>query len=578
MPTKSQTEITVETTLERAKRVQAYVEELISTTGEHPECELKKSWLRNTPYLKAEFIKDVQSIANSEIPIEKEKYIVVGVDETSREFVGLNHADYDEAAIRQLLESNLDSVPDYEILYLKNSDKDYVVVRIGHQTQKPFVATKDIKDGAKTYLRASEIWVKPNGSTGKKKVTSRSELLGLIDVEVRVREEVDLRLGKILPEIRLEERAKIGATTFGAVPTFTSTDEEFVVYVEQIVAANESSRFYVLLEKLRDRCLELWEKKLEDGDFLSVEEMTAIKAADFIPGMNRLALLGLTVIRYRADRTWFRSIADLLLEIFKVSKNLSRITPREITSPKAESFDEHLSETVPALESFLVASLLVGYEVTIRKAITYSSEFFPRIVKVKPSSGYSYEEYDSFFLFYPFYYSSIDRRLDLLATERFGSIGSIVLLFRSEKLLSRSMLQVMCLNDWLSFLSFENVGNGLRGGEPETFKYLAETYPTVGMSYYPVYVRESLSNVEPFINSVWEDLPEGKNNYFLLDSKLAEILRGFDLKKRKDLLVRFLIAMESEHSNVMLQQMRMPFAPHWNDEIETIKKEYNKRG
>ncbi|MBX3295459.1 MAG: hypothetical protein KF762_07085 [Acidobacteria bacterium] len=577
MPTKSKTEITVETALERTKRVQAYVEELISTTGEHPECELKRSWLRNTPYLKAEFIKDVQSIANSEIPIEKEKYVVVGVDEVSREFVGVNHTDYDEASIRQLLESNLDAVPNYEILYLKNSNKDYVVMRIGHQTQKPFVATKDIKDGDKTHLRASEIWVKPNGSTGKRKVTSRNELISLIDVEARVREEVELRLGRILPEIRLEERARIGTTTFGAVPTFTSTDEEFVVYVEQIVAANESSRFNVLLEKLRERCLELWEKKLEDGDVLSVEEMTAIKAADFIPGMNRLALLGLTVIRYRADIKWFRSIADLLLEIFGLSKNLSRITPREIAAQKVESLNEHLSETVPGLESFLVANVLVGYEITIRKEVRYSTEFFPRVVKVKPHRDYGYEEYDSFFLFYP-YYRSYDRRLDLLVSERFGSISSIVSLFRSEKLLSRSMLQVMCLNDWLSFLSFEKVGNDLKGGEPETIKYLEETYPTVGMSFYPVYVRESLSNVESFVNSVWGDLQDGKNNYFLLDPELAEILRGFDLKKRKELLVRFLIAMESEHSKVMLQQMRMPFAPHWSDEIETIKKEYKKQG
>src|SRR5688500_17605026 len=119
MPETSQTTSTQESTLERAKRIQLYVEELIATIGEHPECELKRSWRRDTPYLKAEFVKDVQSIANSDIPIETEKYIVVGVDEGSREFVGVNHADYDEASIRQLLESHLDPVPAYEVLYLK---------------------------------------------------------------------------------------------------------------------------------------------------------------------------------------------------------------------------------------------------------------------------------------------------------------------------------------------------------------------------------------------------------------------------------------------------------------------------
>lgn len=572
MPTESQNEVKAETALQRAKRVQTYVEELISTTGEHPECELKRSWLRTTPYLKAEFIKDVQSIANSEIPIEKEKYVVVGVDESSRNFVGLNHSDYDEAAIRQLLESNLDSVPEYEILYPKKGDKDYVVVRIGHQTQRPFVATKDISEGDKTYLRAAEIWVKPNGSTGKKKVTSRSELIRLVDVEARIREEVELRLGRILPEIRLEERAKIGTTAFGAVPSFTSTDEEFVVYVEQLVAANDRSRFYVLLEKLRERCLELWERKIEDGDVLSVEEISTIKSVDFLPGMSRIALLGLTLIRYRGEKEWFKSLSDLLLEIFKISKKLTRLIPREANQEVA-SLDEHHTATIPALESFLVANLLVGYEITLRKAVTYSSEFFPRIIKVTPSpSAYSSEDYDCFFLFYPFYYDSIDRRLDLLVTERFSSIASITTLFRSEKLLTRSILQVICLNDWLSFLSFEKVGNSLKGGEPETVNYLKTEYPTVGKSYSPVYVRESLSNVQSIVDEIWGDLPLGKNNYFLLDSKLAKILEGFDLKTRKELFVRFLIAMESEHSKIMFAQMRMPFSPHWNDEIESIKR------
>jgi len=103
-----------ETTLERIKSVSAYIEELIFTTGEHPECELKTTWMRASPYHKAEFIKDIQSTANSFIPNNKEKYIVVGADAKTREIIGCDPLEFDEAPIRQLLESHLDSVPTFE--------------------------------------------------------------------------------------------------------------------------------------------------------------------------------------------------------------------------------------------------------------------------------------------------------------------------------------------------------------------------------------------------------------------------------------------------------------------------------
>src|SRR5262249_12264986 len=70
-----------ESTLDRAQRIQDYVEQMIATLGEHPECELKSEWRRDNLYFKAEFIKDVQSIANSAIQEGGEKDIVVGAYE-----------------------------------------------------------------------------------------------------------------------------------------------------------------------------------------------------------------------------------------------------------------------------------------------------------------------------------------------------------------------------------------------------------------------------------------------------------------------------------------------------------------
>src|SRR5688500_13843900 len=94
--------------LERAKRTRIFIEGMIGEVGEHPEVELKLSWRRDTAYHKAEFIKDIQSVANSEIGQDQDKYIVIGVEEATREIKGCSHEDFDEASIRQLLESHLD--------------------------------------------------------------------------------------------------------------------------------------------------------------------------------------------------------------------------------------------------------------------------------------------------------------------------------------------------------------------------------------------------------------------------------------------------------------------------------------
>ena len=41
------------------------------------------------------------------------------------------------------------------------------------------------------------------------------------------------------------------------------------------------------------------------------------------------------------------------------------------------------------------------------------------------------------------------------------------------------------------------------------------------------------------------------------------------------MFVRLILVAESEQAKWMLQQMRMPYFVHWNDEIEEIKRELN---
>jgi hypothetical protein len=282
-----------ESALDRVKRIRDYVEEMIALVSEHPECELKREWRRDTLYHKAEFVKDFQSIANSSIPVDREKYLVVGADEATKTIIGCNHADFDEAAMRQVLETYLDPVPEFEVLRLTSSSgHDFVIVRIPHQPNRPFIVKAPIRDNDKTYLEQGELWIKPGaentGSTGKRRVLTRSEIINLIDIEPRVQQSVAARLEQLIPQIRFEERTRLQGNTFSSISVFTATDEEFDSYVEQLLSENRETQFNILVEKLRDKTVSIWEFKNESSKLITPEDVLQMKVSEFLPAMRRL--------------------------------------------------------------------------------------------------------------------------------------------------------------------------------------------------------------------------------------------------------------------------------------------------
>lgn len=437
----------------RIDQIRDLIEQIISVVGEHPVCELKVTWLQDTPYHRAEVIKDIQSIANSNIQPDGEKYIVIGVDESTRSLKGCRHEDYDDASLRQLLESHLDRVPEFELLKIYASNgTPLVVIRIPHQTYRPFIVKKTITDNkGKPYLQEGDIYHKPGaaetGSTGKQRVTKREELIAMLDVDQLVHAAATERINQLLPIIRLEERSRLGS--LGAVPVLTATDDEFASYVEQALVTANPNIFPILLEKLRDKTVGVWEHSIDAQKQLQREDVLGMKA-EFVVAIRRLTHFGLLLIKFQAPLDLFCEVVDQLEEVLYCWRPLRRIIHEVIDdSTKPTSLAEHATYSVPAVEALFSAYLLAGYSLGKTKCTKYFSTMYPRFV---PRG--SAEAADAF-LSWPYYWEAGPvTHLDLLVIERFAADPLFVSIVGPEAAISRVVRQADCLLEWHSFLSF----------------------------------------------------------------------------------------------------------------------------
>jgi hypothetical protein len=133
---------------ERANAYKQEVEKVIREVGEHQLFELKRSCLLRNLAEKIEFVKDIQSIATSRI--QTEKFLVIGADALTKSFRAVqNLNEFDEAAIRQLLERYLRPVPEFELFQMTSSDGcPFVLFVIPRQKKRRILARVTVEDSA----------------------------------------------------------------------------------------------------------------------------------------------------------------------------------------------------------------------------------------------------------------------------------------------------------------------------------------------------------------------------------------------------------------------------------------------
>ena len=122
--------------------------------------------------------------------------------------------------------------------------------------------------------------------------------------------------------------------------------------------------------------------------------------------------------------------------------------------------------------------LLIGFELTKKSDIKFSSSFFPRPILIKTDT-YGGSEYRTFLLFYQYFYSAPSSFMDVLVEERYGVAGRIPILWGGAELMKKGIFQVNFLVDWHSFLSFEKLDHDIPAAEIETVNYFKRNFPKV---------------------------------------------------------------------------------------------------
>ena len=113
---------------------------------------------------KYDLIKDLISFANASSL--EEKYIIIGVDDQTRDIVGVSeNAIPDISDINQIIRTYCDPFIDIELEQLVVNNKSIAAIVIKNTNlQKPYVVSKDYSYKDKVYLHAGDIFVRKSAN------------------------------------------------------------------------------------------------------------------------------------------------------------------------------------------------------------------------------------------------------------------------------------------------------------------------------------------------------------------------------------------------------------------------------
>ena len=240
---------------ERVERYRKEVQRLVREGIEHPRYELTRESSIAKKDLKArlDLVKLIQGLANAHL--NEERFIVIGADQGGSQFVRVENAnEFDPAKVSDVLNKHLVPLPSLEVFNSLETDDGcpFVLIVLSSSQPRPVVARADAPNNErKLLIRKGDIWIKEN--TGLH-IATREDLDRIyaerieIEAETRTRARITLLREGILAE---RQTGQLAVQRLARSDLIYGKDENFHLYVEELIADQDERRFNMFVELLR---------------------------------------------------------------------------------------------------------------------------------------------------------------------------------------------------------------------------------------------------------------------------------------------------------------------------------------
>ncbi len=562
---------------DRAAKYRQEIDRVVREVGEHPLYELKRSCSFTVLKDRIEFVKDFQSIATSRI--ETEKFLVIGADDTAHSFCSVQNVnEFDEATVRQLLEKYLSPVPEFEVFHLTSSDgHPFVLFVIPKQKRRRILAKVTVEDSSemkpRILLREGELWTK-GASTGKRlaKPEDWDEIYEEV-IEAEAEQRTRQRTAHSLDLVLAREKVR---TSTHSLPSYF-TDDEFQALMEELCSTENASKFKLLLERLRDDAIEAWH---DIGAYDSTPAASSQERIEehikniFRPSMHWLTLAGMYVVKNSGPLFFLDMVVALLKEVFDSTHRLRMLRVLPLSGATVDSPEQHLSHTVPALESLAALHLLGAYVLKRSRFQYLRSLFRPVVYRVAVHS--SAEPQKFVMAFWPlgigqgepkelqFRAGRIDfctRKVnaDLAFRKLFGSVPAA--------------LAALCQYEFcLELNSYLAVNN------KEVAAHIAKVCPDVQFYFWTSFVAFPFEHIYDLAETIYADIKKGKpelTKLILFEPEWANVFTSPAIGE--SIFIEVLANLTRDQSRLFMERQQFPPMNFWPQDIQAALKEYAKK-
>jgi hypothetical protein len=570
----------------RIEQYRKEVEYLVGVGTEHPRYEMKRECSIANENMKSRlgFVKLVQGLANAHL--KEERFVIIGADQKERKFFSVQNADeFDPAKISAILGRYLAPLPNFEVFNaLTSTDGSrFVLVVLAASQPRPILVKADAKssDGS-LQMRKGEIWIKENTAL---RPGTREDIDSMY--RERIDAEADSRAQARFAVLRdeLVAQLRMSPPSGPRIPTkglLFDKDQEFRLFVEQLVGMKDDRPFLMLIENLRDILVEGWHKvdAFTPGSPPDLREFVAKvtdhKKNQFLPALRRLVETGLLLVKHDVRRpalklntysaNWFEGVVALLVEVFETAHRLERLKSIQPWKDVGQiETDEELSHWVPALEALIGARTLAIYAI---KRGRY--EFLVPLLKrfVRPVGNTSRK-------LQPFCFWPLSMPLGMTRGVTLFCWESRIQNSWGEYFGNReSFLESACQYEFVIELN-SFIGVGLAGKRSKIEEWLREYRPGVSFAYSSDLVLYDLAATVPVAEKLYEALERGPDDWLIVYLTVEKSLTDLLLKEaivedRLFLLGRYLRYLTKAQREYYLYQGNFPPEFNWGDRLEGL--------